>query len=171
MVKRPAAAQRKPEAETKQKKKTKKPGAQADKKDKATRKKPSTRRQPKCLDVDGLLGDHPGLISDVESDDETGFLDVSSLLSNSEPDDDYNVGDDEDRDNDEDRGLDASPLIEMINEFLRRMPTNDRAHLVDNWTTFGCLSSPERPLPCGSGCTGSPMDQHVINGVTEVHRA
>ena len=162
VLKRPAAAQ--PEAKTKrkqkEKKEEKKPAVQA----KATQKKPATRRKPKGLDVSALLandGDDDsdsmaGLLSEDESEDE---LDVSALLPDGE-DLESTFGDED---------YYSSPLQQCIHQFVKKIPTNDWVQLVENWKILADQSSPDDPLPCGSGCTGSGMDQHVINDVTEVH--
>ena len=164
VVRRPAAAQQKPDdAEThqKEKKEKKKPAVQA-------KKKLARQRKKKALDVSCLLPDDsdcesdgpPGLVDSGPSSDDDIQLDVSTLLPDDE-DLESNFGDEDY----------SSPLIEIINKFVSQIPTNDWVKLVENWKTLECLSSRKERLPCGSGCTGSGMDQHVIIDVTEVHCA
>ena len=59
------------------------------------------------------------------------------------------------------------PLIIIIKEFISSLSTERFCQLVETWKQLAMSSTPVNPLMCGSGCTGSGMDWHVIKALTE----
>ena len=127
-------------------------------------KKPAGAARKKQLDFADLgLGDLdddslPGLVglgSDSETEDELAFGDMG-----------FDDGAEDDGEDAADHSLDP-PLINVVRRLVARMPTNSLLQLVDNWRLLSHAST-AKPLPVGSGCTGSGMDWVEILAVSEV---
>lgn len=62
---------------------------------------------------------------------------------------------------------DFDPLLEVIKMIIAQLSTEELNELLDNWRLLAAASE-KKPLPVGSGCTGSGMDYHVVKLVSEV---
>ena len=60
-----------------------------------------------------------------------------------------------------------SPMLDVIKMLLANMPAATHTHLLRVWQIMSAHSA-ERKLKTGSGCSGSGLDWHVIQALTEV---
>ena len=116
--------------------------------------KTSAKKKPSAaIDVDTLLG--MGDVSEAAGDETDEELDVNGLLNASGSHSDSGEADD------------RPPLHRVIFQLLQQMPTEAFCRFVEAWKALAAMSSPKKPVPCGSGCTGSGMDWLVIKTITE----
>ena len=141
-----------------------------DKKAGRTTKKPAAVQD---VDIDDDVWAWAGLFGDSGDERADDLADAVSSAAEEPLDVDALLGDMEDvifnefMNSQESDGTCNSPMIEVVKQLIANLPTATHTNLLHVWRILATHSS-QRKLKTGSGCSGSGLDWHVIQSLSEV---